>query len=99
MTARPNRCATCNPTVGLEVVRPGVRAHPNAFCGECWEPRFVAGGRPERMVKCANCGTRTKHYVTGQRREADTYDYGTPAWWHPDYPETQHPFRTSGGER
>jgi hypothetical protein len=81
MTDRPNLCATCG----------GGHSPRRAFCGECLEPRHVGGGAHVRMVKCANCGTKTKHYVFGEKNPNDAYDYGVPAFWHPDAPWTHVP--------
>jgi|BarGraNGADG00312_1021997.scaffolds.fasta_scaffold112010_1 hypothetical protein len=82
---RPNHCA--NPE--CELARPSV-CHPNAFCVECMEPRFAAGGASERMLKCKHCGALTRHAVMGMDNRNDRYDYGEAAFWHPNAPHTHY---------
>ena len=72
MTLRPNSCA--NPNCETEQIHR--KSHCNAFCAECFEPRFCGGGNSERMLMCRNCGKRTQHSVIGERNRNDRFDYG-----------------------
>lgn len=89
MTHRPNGCA--NPNCLTE--QGHRKSHPNAFCAECFEPRFCGGGNAERMLTCVNCGKRTLHVVTGMTNQNDPYDYGDAKFWHPDAPWTHIRYR------